>query len=208
MNRYMVVNMDGLENVCSFRRTEIVPDEFELIRSAMDDLSMNMRVCCPGTIVSWDPQQMTAYVQPCIKENIIQVDGTLKNTELPIIPNVPVVYPRCASFIMTFPLKPGDECILVFADRNYDAWWQSGGLQNPLRSLVHDLLDAFCIPGPSSMPKWVDNISEDSIMIRTVDGQAYVEIKENHDINIQTAGNINMIATGNVKIQGARIDLN
>ena len=47
---------------------------------------------------------------------------------------------------MTFPIKTGDECLVVFACRAIDVWWQSGGVQPPAETRMHDLSDGFVIP--------------------------------------------------------------
>ncbi len=200
--------MPSLENVRAFRRAEIIDNEVSRLWGAMDEVANKLRVACPGIIQSWDPVEMTAFVQPCIREVVLTDVDKYKWEQLPVLPHVPVVYPRCGDFIITFPLNPGDECLVVFGDRSIDSWWQSGGIQQPMKGFVHDLSDGFCIPGPSSQPKKIANISTDSIVIRNTEGDAYMEIKKNKDINIVTAGNISMAATGDVTITGRRIDLN
>ena len=57
--------------------------------------------------------------------------------------------------MLTFPVKPGDECLLVFNERCIDGWWQSGGSSEPLDYRQHDLSDAVAIMGISSLPQVV-----------------------------------------------------
>lgn len=201
--------MAELTNVRSYRYNEVVPSaSVDCLRDMMDNLSFNLRVACPGIIQSWDPDEMTVSVQPSIRENILTDSMKFETVELPLLIHVPVIYPRCGDFIMTFPLAKGDECLVIFADRSIDAWWQSGDIQNTMKGFVHDLSDGFCIPSPSSQPKKIANISSDAIVIRNIEGDAYIELKKNKDINIVTEGNINLTASENLSMEATRIDLN
>jgi hypothetical protein len=37
---------------------------------------------------------------------------------LPILINVPVQFPRGGCFLLTFPVTKGDECLIMFAERD------------------------------------------------------------------------------------------
>jgi hypothetical protein len=52
-----------------------------------------------------------------------------------------------------FPIQQGDECLVVFADFNIDAWHYAGGQQTPLDKRRHDISDGFAIVGPNSLAK-------------------------------------------------------
>ncbi|MFW8450019.1 Gp138 family membrane-puncturing spike protein, partial [Klebsiella pneumoniae] len=69
--------------------------------------------------------------------------GAQVSVNLPLLVDVPVVFPRGGGCTLTFPVKPGDECLVIFADRCIDFWWQSGGIQEPVDERMHDLSDAF-----------------------------------------------------------------
>lgn len=119
--------------------------------------------------------------------------------DLPQLVDVPVVFPRAGGYVLTMPIKPGDECLVIFGDNCMDAWWQSGGVQNQIDCRRHDLSDGYCIPGPWSQPRTIPNYSTSSAQLRTESGSSYIEL----------AGNdINIVAAGNIKIKGARIDIN
>ena len=191
-----------------FRKLGSLTDMPGVLQAAMDEVSKTMRVACPGIIQSYDPDEMTVSVQPAIREHVVMDWNKVSTIEIPLLIHVPVVFPRAGDFIITFPIKPGDECLVVFGDRAMDAWWQSGGIQNPIEGRVHDLSDGYCILSPSSQPKKVSNLSTNSIQIRNLSGTSFIEITENHDINMVTTGNINVSADEDVTIQGENIYLN
>lgn len=136
----------------------------------------NLRVAMPGIIQSFDPVAVTCTVQPAIYGQKIGENGGLITEEMPILPDVPVVLPRGGGCTMTFPVKPGDECLLIFSDRCIDFWWQSGGVQEPVDPRQHDLSDAFAIIGPQSQASKISGISTSAAQFRSDDGSTYFEI--------------------------------
>ena len=68
---------------------------------------------------------------------------------------MPVVFPGGGGFALTFPVAAGDECLVVFASRCIDAWWQSGGVGEPMEPRMHDLSDGFALIGVRSQPAHV-----------------------------------------------------
>ncbi|EHF8259117.1 hypothetical protein B8Z58_005063, partial [Enterobacter roggenkampii] len=117
-----------------------------------------LKVAMPGVIESFDPDSVTASVRPAIKgyDGGTEDDGWI---ELPLLVDVPVIFPRGGGCTLTFPVKAGDECLLIFADRCIDFWWQNGGVQKPVDMRMHDLSDAFAIVGPQSQAHKISGIS-------------------------------------------------
>ena len=152
---------------------------------------INLRVAAPGIIQSFNSAEQTVTVQLSIREKRNN-DGVETWEDLPQLVDVPVVFPRAGGYVLTMPIKPGDECLVIFGDNCMDAWWQSGGVQNQIDCRRHDLSDGYCIPGPWSQPRTIPNYSTSSAQLRTESGSSY----------------INIVAAGNIKIKGARIDIN
>jgi hypothetical protein len=172
-------------------------------RTAIENELTNARVATPGIIISFDPVRQTASVQPAITENVQVGDGPASAVSLPILTDVPVQFPRAGGYSLTFPVKPGDECLLVFCDMCIDGWWQSGGVQDQMEKRRHDLSDAMAILGITSVPQAVALYSEESVMLRNEDKTAFVEIQDNEDINVTTAADVNITAAMNINISAA-----
>ncbi|HFP9350342.1 Gp138 family membrane-puncturing spike protein [Klebsiella michiganensis] len=179
----------------------------EVLASERKTLNEQMRVALPGIIQSFDPDAVTAVVQPTIRYIERDNDGNTSTQDYPLLVDVPVVFPRGGGCTLTFPVKEGDECLVIFADRCIDFWWQSGGIQEPVDGRMHDLSDAFCIVGPQSQAKKISGISTTSAQLRTDDGSAFIEVSAGGDITATTAGNATInapeiILNGNVTING------
>ncbi|WP_158780591.1 Gp138 family membrane-puncturing spike protein [Pantoea sp. BAV 3049] len=152
-----------------------------------------MRVSMPGIIESFDPVAVTCVVRPAIMGAVQDALGNHTSKELPLLLDVPVVFPRGGGCTITFPVKAGDECLVVFSDRCIDFWWQSGGVQEAVDPRQHDLSDAFAIVGPQSQPNVISNISTTTLQMRTDDGFAYIELDPNiHAVNIMAPGGVNV----------------
>ncbi len=108
----------------------------------------------PGTVQRYDAATQLADVKPQIKGTFEDEDGTVSQHSLPVITNVPVVFPGGGGFRVTFPVRAGDTVLLVFADRSLDAWLSEGHETGPDDMRRHALSDAVCIPGlhPNNAP--------------------------------------------------------
>ncbi|EMX2782454.1 hypothetical protein AAGT70_005687 [Klebsiella variicola] len=157
-----------------------------------------MRVSMPGIIQSFDPDAVTAVVQPAIKGVELDESGADVSVNIPLLVDIPVVFPRGGGCTLTFPVKAGDECLVIFADRCIDFWWQSGGIQEPVDERMHDLSDAFCIVGPQSQAKKIGGISTSAVELRSDDGETKLSLNP-------ASGAINGTAPGGFNLNGLKI---
>ncbi len=115
----------------------------ELLRLAANEAVSDIHTTMPARIESYDHTQQRASVQPLIKKQYR--DG--QEVSMPIIDRVPVVFPRSGGASLTFPVKAGDNVLLVFSERSMEKWLQDGGEQNPEDPRKFDLTDAIALPG-------------------------------------------------------------
>lgn len=124
-----------------------------------NDVMNNLRVSMPGIIDSFDAEKQTANIIPAIRKRVAGDNSRVKEEQEPMLLDVPVLFLGGGSSYLTFPVKKGDECLVVFADNNIDAWFQSGGVQNQVYPRRHDLSDAFAIVGFRSQPNKLDKVN-------------------------------------------------
>lgn len=95
----------------------------DLLKKAIDvELTARIHTMLPGRIISYDPSNQQASVQPLIKKTYL--NGKIDS--MPIITNVPVVFPRSGGSSLTLPVDEGDTAILFFAERSLERWLSSG----------------------------------------------------------------------------------
>lgn len=167
-----------------------VGGEQETLNQLKSLIFSTLRVAMPGIIQSFDPDTVTATIQPALKG---VTDG--ESNPVSLLTTVPVIFPRGGGCTLTFPVKAGDECLVIFADRCVDFWWQSGGVQEPADDRVHDLSDAFCIVGPQSQARKISGISAGATQLRSDDGSTFFELNPStQKIKIVAPGGLDVIA--------------
>lgn len=110
-----------------------------------------------GIIQDFDPETLTASVLIANKKQLgLNQDGTARVKDFPPI-TAKVCY--CNPY-ETFPLKYGDECLLLFADREIESWFINGDVNPEWYPRMHDLTDAVAIVGIRSLPKMINILAD------------------------------------------------
>lgn len=187
---------------------ERIGKESAAILTAMNGRLAGVWTALPGIVQAFDPERVTAEVQIAILGEIQRPDGTTEQVNLPLLVDCPVVFPRGGGCTLTFPVRAGDECLVVFASRCIDAWWQQGGTQPAMEPRMHDLSDGFVLVGPQSQPAKIGAISTSAVQLRSDDGTALIEIDPaSHRIRAQTSGDIEATAAGAMRLTAPTITL-
>lgn len=161
-----------------------------------------MWTALPGIIQSFDAVALTCTVQPAIQGTIAnpKTQGA-DSVNLPLLVDCPVQFPAGGGVVLTMPITPGDECLVIFASRCIDAWWQSGKVSPPMVYRMHDLSDGFVIPGVWSQTRKLTGVSTTKAQLRSVDGDTYVELDPaTNKVNIAAPGGVTI--TGDVAVTG------
>ncbi len=115
------------------------PNQFyQVITDTIRGEIAGIHTCMPGKIISYNAGRAT--VQPTLKFKV--PDG--RALDMPLIANVPCYFLGVAGRSITFPVKEGDGCLLLFAERNIDDWLLGGESDDPRK---FDLTDAFAFVG-------------------------------------------------------------
>lgn len=166
------------------------PTQMQIIREAVNAALANLWTALPCEVVEYKSEAVTVNVQPLIKIPVHLPDGEIETVELPMLLDVPVMFPCAGGFTITHPIKKGDECLVNFADRNIDLWWQSGGIQNPFDTRKHDLSDGFAFFRPQSQAKKISNISTTDLEIRNDANTCKIQITPDGVINFHGAKSV------------------
>ena len=173
----------------------------DAIKAAIDYKLNNVHTALPASIISYDYTTQKASVQPLLNKswtsgsNVNPANNNVANelsTPMPVLDNVPVIFPRGGGGGLTFPVVSGDTCLLVFIERSTDLWLTVGGQVTPDDNRKFDLSDAVAIMGlfPFTQTSTADNNTD---MVLTYAG-SLLRIKANGDVVIQTS---NKVAIGN-----------
>lgn len=172
-----------------------MPDAIKNLTASFHSLALqavtnrlkDLHTAMPGIIVSFDAATQLAEVQPAIKRLFNTGDSNeeiLVPADLPILIKVPCIFPQGGGFSLTFPIAPGDECLLIIAERSIDNWHEFGGTQEPQAWRMHSLSDATAIVGINSKPKKIQNFDPNNVQLRDADATTNVTIKPGNLIDI------------------------
>ena len=165
----------------------------------------DVHTCVPGIIVSFDATTQTAQVQPAL-QRIFTERGAVN---LPLCVDVPVAFPGGGGFFLTFPVAPGDECLLWFAERAIDLWHALGGTQPPAEYRLHDLSDGMAIVGLNSQPNILASFNTTDVELRNRARTARVTMKVDGTIEVLNgAGSYILAASGNLTVTSPTVTIN
>jgi hypothetical protein len=118
------------------------PSLAEVIRAFVREGAADLHVSIPAKVVRVELAKGLVDAQPLVKDLF---EG--QAVSVPVITNVPIVWPGAGGFRLTFPIAVGDTVLLVFSDRSLDLWLEKGGEVDPKDPRRHTLSDAIAIPG-------------------------------------------------------------
>jgi hypothetical protein len=181
-------------------RDERLDDPEESLRLALENAQSQIWTATPAIVQAVNLAAQTLSVQPAIQGTLSNPDGTTQTVNLPLLVDVPIVWPRAGGFALTFPIAVGDEVLVVFGARCIDSWWQSGSVGAPAEARMHDLSDGFAILAPTSQPKKFANVSSTNVQLRDTAGTTYVEITP--------GGKARVVGASAIDIEAPTINLN
>lgn len=134
------------------------PELSDLLDLFKRDLMMSIACHHVGTIQSFDEAKQTAQVTINYKKTYFErnartglYDPVL--VDYPILMDCPCIVLGGGAASLTFPITKGDECLVLFNDRDIDNWFQSGQVGPVATPRLHSLSDGFALVGVRSSGK-------------------------------------------------------
>ncbi|MDQ8034972.1 hypothetical protein CEG14_15545 [Bordetella genomosp. 1] len=189
-------------------RYERINDPEGTQRQALRAHQAGMWTAMPGIVQAFDAAAQTVSVQLAVLIPVREPDGSSVPTQIDVLHDCPVHFPAGGNCTLTFPVTPGDECLVVFGSRCIDGWWQSGGVQAQPDRRMHDLSDGFALVGFRSQPRALGGVSTSAVQLRSDDGQAFFELDPaSHKLRIVAPGGLEVDApestfSGKVTVSG------
>lgn len=148
-----------------------------------------LRVAQPAVVVAFHADANTVDVQ-LVMNDVSQQNVNAPNfpvnmqqsaTPVAVLQDLPVIFPSAGGWSVTFPIAAGDECLVIFADVDFDSWFESGynpnggnTPQNP--SLKHSFSNGCAIFGVRSLPNALADWSTSSMQVRNEDGSVVIDL--------------------------------
>lgn len=131
------------------------PDLSELLAWISKRVKIETNCHAIGRIESFNAQDQTCEVSIVYSKTIYRESPTggfrKEQVQYPILLDCPIVSMYGGNAGLTFPIAQGDECIVMFNDRDIDNWF-SGKNSGTLRTnRLHSLSDGFALVGVRSL---------------------------------------------------------
>jgi hypothetical protein len=151
-----------------------------------------------GRIESVNFAEQTITAQIVYKR--VLASGEIKN--YPLLLDVPFLILQGGGSYIGMPIQKGDYCLVLFCDRNFSIWWDSGAEKEPESERKHNLSDGIAIVGinPKSSPLGYDG---QSVLWKLTHG---LDIDTPEDANIK-AKNFNVVVEEKIKLANSSTDL-
>lgn len=157
----------------------------------------------PAIVDSYNSSTKRANVVPAL--NRVYTDGSIKS--LPVVIDVPVVFPSGGGFTVTMPITKGDSVLLVFSQRGLTNFKKTFAQATPDDDSLLSLKDAVAISGFGALN--ITPTSSTGATIQDNDGENAV-IVESGRVEIKKSSNTLTINDSQMQavIGGATLTLN
>lgn len=120
------------------------------MRRAIEGAGLDVHVAFPATVERYRADLQRADLRPVVPRVLPGADEDEDPPvlePLPVLPSVPIIWPRGGGYYLHLPLDAGDSVLVVVCEQDLSAWLRTGEANadpgNPRR---HDLTGAVAIP--------------------------------------------------------------
>lgn len=163
-----------------------------------EDIASKLYCALPAIIESVNFENQTLEASPVTIMKRTNDAGQVSDFKLPLLVDVPFQCYKGGGYSITVPIKAGDECLIIFTDVDFSAWFQNGGFNYAEHSFKHAYSNAMAIIGFSSEIKAISNYNPEAIEIRNIDGSEKISLSEGN-ITLKSA---TITLDGETTIQG------
>jgi hypothetical protein len=120
----------------------------DAIRAAIEAGQRQSHTNLPGIVVSYNAATKRADVQPALNRLVpTEIDGEFTSEKLPVIPDVPVMWPAGGGSWFQGDLLPGEGVLLVCCEADPSEYLRRGSVSDPADVRRASLAHAVAIPG-------------------------------------------------------------
>lgn len=143
------------------------PGIADTIAAIKRDIFYSLNVCVIGKILSFNLEKKTAQIEILFKAIVpdsLNTSGQ-KIVSYPILVDCPIFTLQGGGGSVQMPIAAGDQCVVLFADRNIDLWFQNGASALPPDNRTHDLSDGIAFVGINALTSSLANYSASELRI-------------------------------------------
>ena len=188
------------------------PDHRALLNGHLAEVFSSLNCHEVGELVSFDDATQTASVKLMVQRVVFNqpqtVDDGLQQTPMivdyPLLVDVPVFIYSGGTASFRMPFAAGDPCLVLFNDRDIDAWFATGTKLPPNSPRMHSLADGLALVGfrnkANALPSYV------STETALVNNGARIAALNDGTVEITTANaSVKLKSDGTVEIKSTAL---
>lgn len=123
------------------------PTDEDIADAREERLRLDMETAFPARVQSYNPDLQVADLVPLVRRQVPQPDGSHTTEALPVLPCVPVCFPRMGQWFVSFPIEPGDTGLVIVCSGDIGPWRiGSGDVTDPGDLRRHHMSHAVFLP--------------------------------------------------------------
>lgn len=99
-----------------------IPSLSQLIKHAIESRLLDVHTALIAKVEFYDAAKQQVNVVPVLMRSIETIEGDWVSEQLPVLCDVPVLFPRAGGFFISFPIQPGDFVQLLFNETDIENW--------------------------------------------------------------------------------------
>lgn len=150
-------------------RKGIAPSLSELFRLHKDDVFIHLNCHAIAKVESFNPEKQTCTAKISYQRTFftrdLKGDEVVEYRDYPLLIDIPVVVIRGGAAGLTMPIKEGDDCLILFNDRDIDNWFNgqnTGGVASPR---LHSMSDGIALVGLSSLSTKIESYEAEKVVL-------------------------------------------
>jgi len=157
-------------------RRVAVPSLMDLLLDMKRETMQAINSAKVGAIKEFNADNQTAQIEILQKQYIENApDNVPQIVDYPLIIDVPVFFAGGGLGSLTFPVAAGDECLVLFNDRDIDLWFKNSQVGIPNSNRLHDISDGFALVGFRSEQNALVDFLLTGVKLRHGDANVYLQ---------------------------------
>lgn len=103
------------------------PTDDDVAKAREEQLLLSLDGPMPGRVQSYDPATQTADIVPLVRKQVARPDGEYTFEALPVLPSVPVLFPRAGDWFMSLPIAEGTYGLVIVCAPAIGHWRVGNG---------------------------------------------------------------------------------
>lgn len=143
----------------SLNRKLTDPNMSDLLDMFKKEIFLSFNCHAVAIVQAFDPDKQTLSATIAYKKSFLRAgpDGVyrMELVDYPVLIDVPVWNAKGGKAALTMPIAQGDECVILFNDRDIDNWFQSGQVTGVASGRLHSSADGIAFVGLQSTPNFI-----------------------------------------------------